>query len=149
MRNLKINSSIALFCFVLSSAFSLHVKAQQKQNIQEIKFSTTDYQHVVALAKASRKKIFVDAYATWCAPCKELQKVTFKDAKAANYFNKNFINISIDVEKGEGVKLAKKWGVSGLPTLLILDYNGNVIDSHTGYVDGNGLVEFAKDASVR
>ena len=53
--------------------------------------------------------------------------------------------MSIDVEKGEGVKLAKKWGVTGLPTLIILDQNGKVIDSHVGYVDGNGLMEFAKE----
>jgi Thiol:disulfide interchange protein len=126
-----------------------HIKAQQKAGKQEISFSSADYRHVLAAAKASRKKIFVDAYATWCAPCKELQKVTFKDAQAANYFNKNFINFSIDVEKGEGIELAKKWRISGLPTLLILEYNGNVIDSHVGYVDGNGLVEFAKEAVAR
>ncbi len=139
---------MSLSCFLLLSALSGSLQAQQKQRAkQEINFSTADYKHVLASAKASKKKIFIDAYASWCAPCKELQKVTFKDTKAASYFNKNFINMRIDVEKGEGVKLAKKWGISGLPTLLILDQNGHVLDSHIGYVDGNGLMEFAKDAA--
>jgi thiol:disulfide interchange protein len=146
MKNLKSGSFITLSCFLLFSALSGNLQGQQKQMTkQEINFSTGDYQHVLASAKASKKKIFIDAYATWCAPCKELQKVTFKDARAARYFNKNFVNMSIDIETGEGVKLAKKWGITGLPTLLILDQNGNLLDSHTGYVDGNGLLEFARD----
>ncbi|MDR3025030.1 thioredoxin domain-containing protein [Chryseobacterium sp.] len=147
MKNIKSSPDIRFFCFFLFSMFSGSIAAQQKQAKQEINFSSGDYKNVLATAKASHRKIFVDAYATWCGPCKELQKTTFKDSKAAAYFNKNFINMSVDVEKGEGAKLAKKWGVSGLPTLLILDQNGKVIDSHTGYVDGSGLLEFAKETT--
>ncbi len=143
MRNLK-NNSYLLFFFFFLLAFSGNISAQQKK---EINFNKGNYQEILAKAKANHKKIFVDAYATWCGPCKELQRTTFKDPKAANYFNKNFVNMSIDVEKGEGVKLTKKWGITGLPTLIILDENGKVIDSHVGYVDGNGLIEFAKETT--
>ena len=99
------------------------------------------------MAKTAHKKIFVDAYATWCGPCKRLQKTTFKDAKAAAYYNKNFINFKIDVEKGEGINLAKEWKREGFPTLLILDENGKIIADHVGYVDGKGLIGFAKEVS--
>lgn len=130
------------------SVFS--ASAQEKPSGKtEIIFSAKDFTQVLATAKAKHKKIFVDAYAKWCAPCKELQKTTFKDAKAAAYFNKNFINVSIDVEKGEGLELAKTWKIEGLPTLLILDENGNIIANHVGYVDGSGLLEFAKEVSAK
>ncbi|WP_264537811.1 thioredoxin family protein [Flavobacterium sp. N1736] len=145
MKNFKINSCIILFIVSVFSVFT--VTAQEKPSGKmEIIFSTKDFTHVPAIAKAQHKKVFVDAYAKWCAPCKELQKTTFKDPKAAAYFNKNFINISIDVEKGEGVKLAKTWKIEGLPTLLILDENGSIMANHIGYVDGTGLLEFAKEA---
>ena len=114
---------------------------------QVINFSKKPYKDVLAAAKASHKKVFVDAFATWCAPCKALRDRTFKDPKAAAYFNKHFINFSIDVEKGEGVDLAKQWQVEGLPTLLIVDEKGKVLANHTGFVDGNGLMAFAQEAA--
>jgi thioredoxin 1 len=148
MSNLKRAPIIIRFSFLLVSMFcTLNAVAQQKKINREINFSTQDYQQVLAIAQASNKKIFVDAYATWCGPCKQLQKTTFKDAKAAAYFNAHFINISINVEKGDGIKLSRTWAIEGLPTLLILDRNGKVIASHVGYVDGSGLLEFAKGAS--
>ena len=133
----------ALGMVLLAGLYSL------KASAQEIKFSPQSYKQVLAKAKAGHKRGFVDAFAVWCAPCKELRKTTFKDAKAAAYFNQHFINISVDVEKGDGAELAKTWQVEGLPTLLILDENGKVLASHTGYVDGKGLLEFASEAPAK
>jgi thioredoxin 1 len=121
--------------------------AQQEKPPVAIQFTAQGYQQVLEEARATHKMIFVDAFATWCGPCKQLQKTTFKDARAAAYFNTHFINYTIDVEKGEGIELAKRWKIEGLPTLLMLDEHGNVVANHTGYVDGNGLMEFAQEAS--
>jgi len=138
---------LAFFTTLLASVITFNAHAQ-KVSGPMIRFSTKNYKQILASAKASQKRIFVDAFATWCAPCTELRKTTFKDPKAAEYFNKNFISYSIDVEKGEGIDLAKKWQVDGLPTLLILDKNGKVLATHTGYVDGKGLLEFAGEAQA-
>lgn len=138
--------AVLVMLMAILSAVNAHA---QQVSAPEIKFSTKNYKQVLAAAKAGQKMVFVDAFATWCAPCKELRKTTFKDPKAAEYFNKNFISYSVDVEKGEGIDLAKKWQVEGLPTLLILDKNGKVLASHTGYVDGKGLIEFAGEVSAK
>lgn len=97
-------------------------------------------------AKAEHKYIFVDAYATWCGPCKQLKKTTFVDDQAADFFNKTFVNVSIDMEKGEGMELASKWEVQEYPTLLILDYKGNVVLRSVGYLDAKQLTAFGKKA---
>lgn len=147
MINLKLYKSLVFLCLI-AIFFTSYTFAQEKKiSNTEIVFSSKEYRQVLAEAKAKHKMIFVDAYAIWCAPCKQLQKTTFKDPKAAAYYNKNFINISVDVEKGNGIELAKKWNIEGLPTLLILDENGKVIAEHVGFVDGNGLLEFAKESS--
>ena len=147
MKNQLFKSRIMALCIaLLSGLYSLNASAQKKGAIPEIKFSQQSYKQVLAKAKASHKQVFVDAFATWCAPCKELRRTTFKDPEAAAYFNQHFINFSIDVEKGDGVELAKIWQVEGLPTLLIVDGNGKVLANHTGYVDGNGLMQFAQEA---
>ena len=140
-------SAMIIICLALvSSRYSSRAMAQQKTP-QEIKFSSKTYKEVLAAAKISHKKVFIDAFATWCAPCKELRKHTFNDPKAAAYFNKHFVNFSIDVEKGEGVELAKTWRVEGLPTLLIVDENGQILANHVGFVDGKGLILFAREAT--
>ena len=147
MINLKLYKSLVFLCLIAIFFTSYTVAQEKKISNTEIVFSSKEYRQVLAAAKAKHKKVFVDAYAIWCAPCKQLQKTTFKDPKAAAYYNKNFINISVDVEKGNGIELAKKWNIEGLPTLLIIDENGKVIAEHVGFVDGNGLLEFAKESS--
>jgi thiol:disulfide interchange protein len=148
MKNQFFKIRLLAFCtMIITTISAFQANAQQKATASEIKFTAKTYKQVLAAAKANHKKVFVDAFATWCAPCKELRKTTFKDAKAAAYFNKHFINYSIDVEKGEGIDLAKTWQVEGLPTLLIIDENGKVLANHTGFVDGNGLMQFAQEAS--
>ncbi|MBB5621877.1 thiol:disulfide interchange protein [Pedobacter cryoconitis] len=147
MKNQLLKSGILALCItLLSGLYASHALAQKKGKPQEIEFSQQSYKQVMATAKKTHKQVFIDAYAVWCSPCKELRKTTFKDAKTAAYFNKNFINFSVDVEKGDGVELAKTWQVEGLPTLLIIDENGKVLANHTGFVDGNGLMQFAQEA---
>lgn len=97
-------------------------------------------------AKAEHKYIFVDAYTTWCGPCRQLKNTTFKDSQAADFFNKNFVNLSIDMEKGEGTDLALKWDVQEYPTLLVLDYNGKIVFRSVGYLNAKQLTEFGKQA---
>ncbi|SDZ88901.1 thioredoxin family protein [Pedobacter hartonius] len=148
MKNQFFKYHLLVVCtMVVTIISSFNANAQQSTSGQEIKFTTKTYKEVLAAAKTSHKKIFVDAFATWCSPCKELHKTTFKDAKAAPYFNKRFINYTVDVEKGEGIGLAKTWQVESLPTLLIIDENGKVIANHTGYIDGKGLMQFAQEAA--
>jgi len=148
MKNQLFKSRILAICIALIPVlYAIDSSAQQKGLPKEILFTKQSYKQVLAKAKATHKQVFVDAYATWCAPCKELRKTTFKDPKAAAYFNKHFVNYSVDVEKGEGVGLAKTWQVEGLPTLLIIDANGKVMANHTGFVDGNGLMQFAQEAA--
>jgi len=147
MKKLRIATFLTAAFLMVGSATLMGASAQAlKGGDGEINFTAKTYTETVAEARKNHKKIFVDVYAVWCGPCKALQKTTFKDPKAAAYYNKNFLNISIDIEKGEGPALAKKWGVQGLPTLLILDEKGKVLAQHTGYVDGKGLLEFARGA---
>lgn len=127
----------------LSSFSTLHnplVKSKQ------ILFIENSLSTALKKAKADRKYIFVDAYAIWCAPCRQLKLSTFKDRKATDFFNTNFVNVSLDMEKGEGINLALKWDVQEYPTLLILDYNGKVILRSIGYLNAKQLIDFGKQA---
>ncbi len=97
-------------------------------------------------ARQAHKYIFVDAYATWCGPCKQLKATTFRDPKVADFFNRNFVNLSLDMEKGEGPTLAETWQVTAYPTLLVIDPLGKVVLRYTGFLKPNDLLMLGEQA---
>ena len=103
-----------------------------------------NWKGIVAKAKAENKYIFVDAYATWCGPCKMLKARTFTDSQAAAFFNANFVNVSMDMEKGQGPQLARKWGLRVYPTLIIFDPKGNAVLGAEGFISANDLIRFGQ-----
>jgi len=101
-----------------------------------------------ALEKASTndKLIFVDAYAVWCGPCKRMAKNVFTQDKVGEFFNENFINMKVDMEKGMGLKFRKKYPVSAFPTLFFIDGKGEVVHKVKGAQQADGLIKLGKFA---
>ncbi len=66
--------------------------------------------------------------------------------KALTEFSKSqiFVRFFSDVEP-EGARLARKYGVKGFPTLLILDSNGNEVDRIVGEISAPDLIDALKD----
>jgi thiol-disulfide isomerase/thioredoxin len=97
-------------------------------------------------AKDQNRLIFVDAYASWCGPCKRMAATVFPDKKAGDFFNKNFVNLKIDMEKPENEEFALKFPVSSYPTLMIIDETGKLVIRDIGAKDVDKLIEFGKKA---
>ena len=94
---------------------------------QGIDFEKGSWSNVKEKATKTNKLIFMDIYTTWCGPCKTMDKNVFSTKEIGSFFNKNFISYKIDAEKGEGITLNKKYGVSSYPTVLIIDANGQLV----------------------
>ena len=107
-------------------------------------FTEGTFAEICAKAKKEKKNIFFDAYASWCGPCKLLKRDVFTTKTAGDFFNKKFINVAMDMEKGEGVALAPAFQISAYPTLLILNHKGEIIGRTMGYQSAEKLIEFAK-----
>lgn len=107
-----------------------------------IQFIEGDWVKAVAEAKENKKLIFIDAYATWCGPCKMLKRRTMSAKEAGDFFNGNFVNISIDVERGDGPALSRHFGIYSIPTLIIADTSGNIITYARGFMPVKNLLEF-------
>lgn len=50
-------------------------------------------------------------YTSWCGPCKQMAQTTFVDPEVAVFFNEKFINVKVDMEKGEGKELKDRYHV--------------------------------------
>ncbi len=99
----------------------------------QILFDEASWSVLLKKAKASDKLIFVDAYTTWCGPCKTMAKEVFTDSTVAILYNGHFINTQIDAERGEGTTFARKYRIFAYPSLLFIDGNGEVVHRATGF----------------
>lgn len=109
-------------------------------------FDSSSWENVLKEAKKSDKLIFFDAFATWCGPCKMMSSKVFPQDKVGAFYNENFINVKIDMEKGEGIDLAKLYKVRAYPTLLFVNGDGELVHSAVGYRDADELIELGKVA---
>lgn len=122
----------------------------QITSAQGIEFEHSSWDEVLAKAKESDKLIFVDAYAVWCGPCKRMAKTLFPQQEAGDYFNANFINVKMDMEKGDGLTLRKKYPVTAFPTLLFIAPNGDLVHSQKGAPRSvAGLLDIAMQANKK
>jgi thioredoxin 1 len=125
-------------------------KIPEKSNIADneegLVFFKGTWQETLDKAEKEDKLIFLDAYASWCGPCKAMQQNVFPTQKLGEFYNANFINVKIDMEKGEGPALSAKYGVRAYPSLFFIDSDGQVVKSALGYQNVNKLLKLGEDA---
>lgn len=110
-----------------------------------IRFQKIDLTAAIAIAKQQNKYVFVDTYASWCAPCKIMDKV-FEEELVGDFFNNQFVNVKIDMDGPQGDQMLYDYEVVWLPTLLIIDANGHVLSKIDQLVNSSELLATAKSA---
>ncbi len=115
--------------------------------IAQVKWMTLD--QAFEAQKITPKKIIIDFYTDWCAPCKIMEKNTFNHPVISTYLNENYYPVKFDAEgkddvtvfgrtfTNEGFKTGKKknsmhdftkyMNVNAVPSTVFLDETGNPI----------------------
>ena len=101
-------------------------------NAQGIEFFHGSWEEALVKAQEEEKLIFVDAYATWCGPCKRMAKNVFTDESVGEYYNQAFISLKIDMEKPDGRKFGQEYPVSAYPTLFYINEKGELLKKVVG-----------------
>src|SRR5690554_1585582 len=138
---MKYLSIITIVVALISSSF---IWAPNNDKEAGINFETLSFDEAIQKAKKEKKLIFLDAYAVWCGPCKMMDRTTFKSEEVGKVFNKNFINIKIDMEKGEGPDIARKYQVRAYPTMMLINAEGKVEKRILGAVGDTQLLSEVK-----
>jgi thioredoxin-related protein len=114
------------------------------------------WKEVVKKAKKENKYIFLDVFATWCGPCKLMDKGVYTAAKVGEFLNQKFINVRVQMDKtkkdDEDVKrwysdadaLSKKYGIAAFPSFLFFSPDGNLVYRETGYKRVNDFLGIAQ-----
>ena len=126
---------------------SVSSAALRVANKKRIRFDTSRWNMILQRAKKENKLIFVDTYTEWCRPCIMMAKNVFTLDTIADYFNKNFINVSMDVEKApDGREVAKKYKVTSYPTFLFIDGDGKLVYTNGGYKEAPEFIKVGEAA---
>jgi protein disulfide-isomerase len=116
----------------------------------------TDAAKAQTQAKAEKKLVMLDFTGSdWCGWCIKLHKEVFSQPEFVEYAKKNIVAVEVDFprtkqlsaqQKASNAALAKKYGIQGYPTLIILDGDGKKV-GEMGYVKGGPkafIAEFEK-----
>lgn len=76
-----------------------------------------------------QKIVFIDFYKNSCPPCEQFKHLY---ESWARLFDKQITFIKINASDPKTDALCKKFNIIGLPTLIILDNQGEEIAKHTG-----------------
>lgn len=128
---------------MLTMAFIIDNNTTSKPN-GGIKFLNISLEKAKEIADKSDKIIFIDAYTSWCGPCKKMAATSFQDENVAELFNSKYINLKIDVENDpDGTEIIKMYKVQAYPTLLFINGRGKLVKSLVGFQTADRLVAIA------
>ena len=122
-------------------ALPVFVSAQVKF-IEVITFSEME----AAQKKASDQQLmlFVDVYATWCGPCKIMDREVYANAAVAEYMNANFVNVRLDGETDYGRRYATEQNLEGYPSMFVFSSDGDPVSRLIGFTAAGELVPSLK-----
>lgn len=90
------------------------------------------------------KLIFVDFYAHWCRPCKDLEKHSFKNKELSEYLNANFINLKVDVDQANPFfKSFMKDNIKSIPYLAFFSSGKEHLGAIKGFVEAYVIYDYA------
>lgn len=111
-----------------------------------VKFEDIDLQEALTKAAKENKMVFLDCYTVWCGPCKDMVNNVFPLEIMGDFFNKNFISLKMDMEKGNGIKIREKFNIQAFPTYLIFESNGELINRISGAAPAEIFIAKVKKA---
>ncbi len=118
----------------------------------------TTWAKVKEKAKKENKFIFVDAFTTWCGPCKYMAENIFPQEKVGTFFNEKFVNLKIQMDetpgdnedvkswRTEAKRFATDYSITAYPTFLIFNPNGELVHRIVGGGEADQFIAMAKES---
>ncbi len=91
-----------------------------------------NYKDGIDLARRQKKNMVIYFHADWCTYCGQMEKETFGDAAVIDFLNRQTIAVKVDVDQEK--RIARQFGVRGLPATFLLMNNGEQIGPMPGFI---------------
>lgn len=101
-----------------------------------------------AQAQTENKLFFIDFDASYCATCRNMEQSTYMDNNLANFMRQNVVAARVDVQDFDGVMLSQEYEVEALPTMLIFDSKGKLVQRLVGFQSASNLLKLMQQAQT-
>ncbi|WP_250507568.1 protein-disulfide reductase DsbD [Caballeronia sp. GAFFF3] len=116
---------------VLASRSEPSANAQSQGLIFALVRSSAELDSAV---KAAARPAMLDFYADWCVSCKEMEKLTFSDARVqARLAQLNLLRADVTANNTNDQILLKRFKLFGPPGIIFFDAQGNEVARVVGY----------------
>ncbi len=150
--NMKVLMALFAVLVILAAFTSQGTKQTKSKADSEIQWVALD--DLQELNKKEPRKVFIDIYATWCGPCKLMDKKTFADPTIVQYVNDHYYAVKLN---GEGKKqvnifgktmteaeLAYTFKIRGYPSIVFMDESMQPYEPVAGYIPAQNFIKMLK-----
>ncbi len=121
LRHIIRNSAIIVSLLMITNIYATN-------SPKTVQFFNGNYQEAKDKAAKEGKFFMLDFYADWCMPCKWMDQTTFTNSEVASILNKKYVALKVNIDDIEGFDLKKKYEIQYLPTILIFNQKGELVD---------------------
>ena len=129
---------VVLGIFAACSTGKKHLSESSGVHFQK----TINYDDILARSAAEHLPVVVYFTATWCGPCKVMDKYVFSDEELARRLNTEFISIKLDVDNPDYKDLVYIYDASALPTMVMVNQKGAELARRRGSLSISGVHRF-------
>ena len=143
IKRLKLQDFILIAILVIGINLPILV-IEYYQDINSLKFFEGSWEEALIVAKNENKPIFLEIYKTWCLPCRVLKNQTYSRKEIGDFFNEQFINISLNGKIDPEAKIVEAVDVKDYPSLYILNSSGEPVIHTKGHLKPRDLLGFGQ-----
>lgn len=152
LSNMGLWMTILGICAILG-AFTINPgKQSSDKNESKINWVTVD--ELKELNQNEPRKVFIDIYATWCGPCKLMDKKTFADPGIVQYVNDHYYAVKLNGEGKNQVnlfgktmseaELAYAFRIQGYPSIVFMDEKLQPYQPVAGYIPAQNFIKMLR-----
>ena len=93
----------------------------------QVKFETKSTDAVREMAIKEGKLVFIDLYASWCPPCRMMERQVFSRKDVGQFMSERFVAAKYDTDEKTGCELMNRYGNGAIPLYLIFDTKGELL----------------------
>lgn len=111
---------------------------------QTMSFSKGNLSQAKAKSISEGKLYMAYFYTDWCLPCKWMDDNTFKDAELIQFAQQNYLAVKVNIDDKDGQQMREQYGVEFLPTILLFNQSGDIVDRFEESLTAARLLEAMK-----
>ena len=138
---MKIKTNIFfLLLFVTTLILNAQVEFIEVETLEQMKA-------VQKKASDQMLMLYVDVYATWCGPCKMMDREVYTDPSVADYMNAHYVSVRMDGESDWGRIYASEQQLEGYPSMFIFSDDGERVSKIVGFTPAEKLIGSLKSVN--